>query len=71
MKFLGKLFSWAKSPLGDFLVSLTWGLLVRASKAATDYIERRKRIRAAQEAAREVEDAKTPEDIRDASDNLP
>ena len=62
-----------------FIVNILKGLLPGLIKdfsmwvagAVSRYIERRKREKQTQEAAKKVENAKTPDEVRDAANDLP
>lgn len=60
-----------QSFLIKLLKSLTLDLVAWATRAVTDWIARRKRVKKTQDAAKEVENAKNPNDVRDSADNLP
>lgn len=64
---------WAKlgAQLIVELLKFIPGLVAKGVDALRAYLERKKRIRTAEEAAKKVEDAKSPEDIRTAADDLP
>lgn len=61
---------WAKV-LTQVIIQLVSSFASWAWKKSTSYFERKKRVEETQETAQKVEDAKTPDDIRAAADDLP
>lgn len=57
--------------LSNVLVTLLSNLASKGWRALIGYIERRKRNKKSQEVAERVENAKSPNDIRDSVDDLP
>lgn len=61
---------WAKV-LTQVVTNLLLSFASYVAKKAKSYFKRKKRIEETQEAAQEIQDAKTQDDVRRSVDNLP